>query len=32
LEAAAPVDFARVVASGAKNGGFEMLGPPPFAH
>jgi uncharacterized protein YjlB len=32
LEAAAPVDFTRVVASGATNGGFQMLGPPPFAH
>ena len=32
LEAAAPVDFDRVVASGATNGGFQMLGPPPFAH
>ena len=31
LEAAAPVDFDRVVASGATNGGFQMLGPPPFA-
>ena len=32
LEAAAPVDFDRVVASGATNGGFQMLGPPPFGH
>jgi quercetin dioxygenase-like cupin family protein len=26
-----PVDFARVQASAAKNGGIEILGPPPFA-
>jgi quercetin dioxygenase-like cupin family protein len=30
LEAAAPVDFARVRASGERNGGIEILGPPPF--
>jgi quercetin dioxygenase-like cupin family protein len=26
-----PVDFARVQSSAAKNGGIEILGPPPFA-
>ena len=31
LEAAAPVDFERVRASAVKNGGIEILGPPPFA-
>src|SRR5216683_1881512 len=30
LEAAAPVDFDRVRASAARNGGIEILGPPPF--
>jgi quercetin dioxygenase-like cupin family protein len=30
LEAAAPVDFARVRASAEQNGGIEILGPPPF--
>jgi quercetin dioxygenase-like cupin family protein len=30
LEAAAPVDFARVRASAELNGGIEILGPPPF--
>jgi quercetin dioxygenase-like cupin family protein len=30
LEAAAPVDFARVRASAERNGGIEILGPPPF--
>jgi quercetin dioxygenase-like cupin family protein len=30
LEAAAPVDFDRVRASAAQNGGIEILGPPPF--
>src|SRR5262245_1772151 len=30
LEEAAPVDFDRVIASGAANGGFQLLGPPPF--
>ncbi len=30
LEATAPVDFARVRASAAQNGGIEILGPPPF--
>jgi len=30
LEAEAPVDFGRVIASGAANGGFQVLGPPPF--
>jgi quercetin dioxygenase-like cupin family protein len=30
LEVAAPVDFARVRASGERNGGIEILGPPPF--
>ncbi|HEV2218583.1 MAG TPA: quercetin 2,3-dioxygenase [Candidatus Dormibacteraeota bacterium] len=30
LEAAAPVDFARVRASAQRNGGIEILGPPPF--
>ena len=27
-----PVDFDRVRASAARNGGIELLGPPPFAH
>jgi quercetin dioxygenase-like cupin family protein len=31
-EATGPVDFARVQASATKNGGIEILGPPPFAH
>ena len=31
LEATAPVDFDRVRASAARNGGIEILGPPPFA-
>ena len=31
LEAAAPVDFDRVIASGAATGGMQVLGPPPFA-
>lgn len=31
LEAAAPVDFARVIASGQASGGMTVLGPPPFA-
>jgi quercetin dioxygenase-like cupin family protein len=31
LEASAPVDFDRVRASAARNGGIEILGPPPFA-
>lgn len=26
-----PVDFDRIVASGRENGGFELVGPPPFA-
>jgi len=30
LEAAAPVDLARVRASAEQNGGIEILGPPPF--
>ena len=30
LEASAPVDFDRVRASAAENGGIEILGPPPF--
>ena len=30
LEAIAPVDFDRVRASAARNGGIEILGPPPF--
>ena len=30
LEATTPVDFARVRASAAQNGGIEILGPPPF--
>ncbi len=30
LEAAAPVDFDRVRASAAENGGIEILGPSPF--
>ena len=30
LEIAAPVDFARVRASAERNGGIEILGPPPF--
>jgi quercetin dioxygenase-like cupin family protein len=30
LEASAPVDFDRVRASAALNGGIEILGPPPF--
>jgi quercetin dioxygenase-like cupin family protein len=30
LEASAPVDFARVRASAERNGGIEILGPPPF--
>ena len=30
LEASAPVDFDRVAASAARNGGIEILGPPPF--
>ncbi|MDX6231038.1 MAG: hypothetical protein QOI76_4428 [Frankiales bacterium] len=29
--AAGPVDFARVQASARRNGGIEILGPPPFA-
>lgn len=32
LEAAGPVDFDRVRASAVRNGGIEILGPPPFAH
>ena len=31
LEMSAPVDFDRVRASAARNGGIEILGPPPFA-
>lgn len=31
LEAAAPVDFDRVRASAVRNGGIEIIGPPPFA-
>jgi quercetin dioxygenase-like cupin family protein len=31
LEASAPVDFDRVRASAARNGGIEILGPPPFS-
>jgi quercetin dioxygenase-like cupin family protein len=31
LEATAPVDFERVRTSAARNGGIEILGPPPFA-
>ena len=30
LEAAGPVDFGRVRASAERNGGIEILGPPPF--
>jgi quercetin dioxygenase-like cupin family protein len=30
LELAAPVDFARVRASAERNGGIEIVGPPPF--
>jgi len=30
LEASAPVDFDRVRESAARNGGIEILGPPPF--
>src|SRR4029077_46990 len=30
LETAAPVDFARVRASAERNGGIEIVGPPPF--
>ncbi len=30
LEIAAPVDFTRVRASAERNGGIEILGPPPF--
>jgi quercetin dioxygenase-like cupin family protein len=30
LQASGPVDFARVGASAARNGGIEILGPPPF--
>ena len=30
LEASAPVDFARVRESAERNGGIEILGPPPF--
>jgi quercetin dioxygenase-like cupin family protein len=30
LENSAPVDFARVRASAERNGGVEILGPPPF--
>lgn len=30
LEASAPVDFARVRESAQRNGGIEILGPPPF--
>jgi quercetin dioxygenase-like cupin family protein len=30
LETAAPVDFARVRESAERNGGIEILGPPPF--
>jgi quercetin dioxygenase-like cupin family protein len=30
LEASAPVDFARVRESAERNGGLEILGPPPF--
>src|SRR6202521_1838912 len=30
LETAGPVDFARVQASAERNGGIEILGPPPF--
>jgi quercetin dioxygenase-like cupin family protein len=30
LEASAPIDFERVGASAAQNGGIEILGPPPF--
>ena len=30
LETAATVDFARVRASAERNGGIEILGPPPF--
>jgi quercetin dioxygenase-like cupin family protein len=30
LDASAPVDFDRVRASAARNGGIEILGPPPF--
>src|SRR6266566_5613457 len=31
LEMSAPVDFDRVRASAARNGGIEILGPPPFS-
>jgi quercetin dioxygenase-like cupin family protein len=30
--ASGPVDFARIRASGERNGGIEILGPPPFDH
>jgi uncharacterized RmlC-like cupin family protein len=30
LEATGPVDFDRIAASGAANGGITILGPPPF--
>jgi quercetin dioxygenase-like cupin family protein len=30
IETTAPVDFARVRASAERNGGIEILGPPPF--
>ncbi|HEV2027230.1 MAG TPA: cupin domain-containing protein [Candidatus Dormibacteraeota bacterium] len=30
LETSAPVDFARLRASAERNGGIEILGPPPF--
>lgn len=30
-QASGPVDFSRIGASGAANGGIEILGPPPFA-
>jgi quercetin dioxygenase-like cupin family protein len=30
LETSGPVDFARVQASAERNGGIEILGPPPF--
>jgi hypothetical protein len=32
LEASAPVDFDRVRASAALNGGIVILGPPPFGN
>jgi len=31
LEASAPMDFDRIRDSAARNGGIEILGPPPFA-